>query len=170
MAITKSQTITDFEAGTLIPVRNLGGRLREIVGTKELATTEIDNANDAVLLCPLPSGARVTEIYLMNDDLDSNGTPTLAVDVGLYSSDGSTIKDADAYASAITQLQAAVKDFDDNLAYEARDIANVAKQVFEDAGDTSDPGGFYYLAIDVTTAAATAAAGTLTWVVRYVVD
>ena len=114
----------------------------------------------------------------MNDDLDSNCTPALTVDVGLdYSGIGGTQKkdgntsgtviDADCFATAATTLQGA------NTAYaylraEADDIVDIKKEAWEVGGLAADPGGLFYLAITVETAAATAAAGDIVVRIDYI--
>lgn len=148
-----------------------GGKLRVAAGTIALATTSIDEANDVVMLCGLPTGAVVHSIRLAADDLDSNATPALAFNLGLFPEVDSAIaavKDADAYASAITLGQAATAFTE--YAFEARNINLCGQKVYQDAGDTSDPDDVYYLGLSVSTAAATAAAGDLSFIVEYSVE
>jgi hypothetical protein len=139
----------------------------------EVATGDID-ASDIIHLCALPWNAKIKSIRMFNDDLDSHGTPTLTTDLGLYkmSRDGTfTVLDADAYASAITGLQAADK-VGTEVAFESgiKDInaADSAKTVMEDAGLTAVPRDFTaVLALTITNAAATAVAGTIKVTVLY---
>lgn len=148
--------------------------LHQIKVSYPALTTNIDETGDIILLTPLPATAKISSIKVFNDDLDGNATPALAVDVGLYkmTHDGTvTVLDADAYASAITTLQAA------NLtgvevAFEStvKDInnADMTKRVFEDAGLSAVPNdGFIVLGLTVTTGAATAAAGDVMVHVNY---
>lgn len=137
------------------------------------ATTSIDEVADIILFCELPWQAHIQSIKIFNDDLDSHGTPTLEVDVGLYKmlKDGTvTVLDADAYASAITTLQAANK-VGVEIAFESGvkdiDSTDSAKRVFEDAGLTAEPEGFCLLGVTVTGAAATAAAGDIHFKILY---
>lgn len=48
----------------------------------EITTAMIDNTNDEVGLFWLPAGAVVTGATIAATDMDTNGTPTLAFDVG----------------------------------------------------------------------------------------
>ena len=145
-----------------------------ITVSQSVATTSIDESADIVLFTEVPWNAYIKSIKVFNDDLDSHSTPALAVDIGLYNmtKDGTvTVLDADAYASAITTLQAA------NLtgvevAFESTvkdiDATDTAKRVFEDAGLTAEPAdGFCLLGMTVTTAAGTAAAGDVKFVIEY---
>jgi hypothetical protein len=139
-----------------------------------VATTSIDEVADVVLFTELPWNAIVHEILVFNDDLDAHATPTLAVDIGLFkmTKDGTvTTLDADAYASAVTTLQAANK-VGVNVCFEStvKDIdgTDLVKKVFEDAGLTAEPqDGFAILGMKVTTEAATAAAGDVAIIVKY---
>ena len=171
----KSTLITNLEASPKVydDAVKTGTGVRTLAVTHPVLTTSIDEAADIVLLAPIPFNAKVLRMELFNDDLDSDGTPTLAVDVGLYYGNdvrgqtaGAAI-DVDAYASAITTLQAA-NTVGVNIANEARDIIKIGvNRVFQDGGLTSDPGGNAYIGLKVTTAAATAVAGDVTLVVTY---
>jgi len=74
--------------------------------------------NDTVELARIPRGARIQGIYVMNEDFDTNGSPTLAIDLGLKGTDASGTIDRDGTAddpdfftsSASSALQAAVTD------------------------------------------------------------
>lgn len=148
--------------------------LMEIKRSYTAATTSIDEIGDIILLTELPWTANISSITLFNDDLDSHSTPTLAVDVGLYkmTHDGTvTVLDADAYASAITTLQA-VNKTGVEVAFESgvKDIdpTDTAKVAYEDAGLTAVPNdGFLILGLTVTAAAATAAEGDIRVSVTY---
>lgn len=139
-----------------------------------VATTSIDEVGDVVVFTELPWNALVHSVRIFNDDLDSHSTPTLAVDVGLFKMTKAgtvTVLDADAYASAITTLQAA-NTVGVNVCFESGvkdiDVTDLNKRVFEDAGLTAEPtDGFCLLGLTVTTAAATAVAGDVLIVVAY---
>lgn len=150
-----------------VDVGKLGARIRVAQGTMELATTDIDD-NDVIVLTRLPANARLLGIYLFNDDLDSNGSPTLAANVGLYETDG-TVIDEDEYATAITQLQSATTQ-PSNILFEAQDINALDNRLWEQAGETSEVYKHYDIAITISAVAATAAAGTLSYRIEYVVD
>jgi hypothetical protein len=139
---------------------------RSCVGTVELATTRIDDVGDVTLLFPVKGNERLTSLVIFNDDMDSHSTPTLAVDVGIYKNPSAagtsaTVVDADGYASAITTLQAA-NTSGVEVAFEARDINTLGQDVAADGGESSHS-ALRYVGITVTTAAATAVAGTLSW-------
>lgn len=168
----KSAAVTGADAVpvTLRQASAQGGKVRQYVATIELATTSIDEVGDIAKMVRIPSRLRVTSVMIFNDDLDSDATPTLAVDVGLYNSVTGAVVDADAFAAAITTLQAA-NAVGVNVANEAQDIANLGKQAWEFcSGVTSDPGVPLDVALTVSTEAATAVAGTVSIVVTGALD
>lgn len=143
-------------------------RLSVIAGTIEVATTSIDEVGDKIMLFPVRGNDRIVSLVIFNDDLDANGAPTLAVDVGVFkkvSADGTsaTTVDQDALASAITTLQAAnVSGVE--VALEAQGIESIAQKVAVLAvGDDDDNCDERVIGLTVTAAAATAAAGTLSF-------
>ena len=150
------------------------GRNSTIMGTIEVATTSIDDVGDIVVLAEVRGSDRIRSIRVFNDDLDAHATPTLAVDVGLYKSvtaagTGATVVDADAYASAITTLQAANSSGVEVMC-EARDIAKIGKAdqtVAVDGGESAHDDK-RYIAMTVTATAATAAAGTVSFIIDIV--
>lgn len=146
-------------------VSNLHGRMRIACGTIALAAGDL-SATDTVMLAPIPTNASVVSIKLYNDDLDSGTTNTC--DVGLYANSSTvTAKDDDCYASAITDLRAAVITGTE-VAFEARNINLMGQKVFEDAGDSTDPGGHYFIGLKFDAAGDTA--GDLSFLITYVVD
>jgi hypothetical protein len=180
-SVAKSTRLTNLVADPqVVEASYLRQHPQEIVETIEVATTSIDEADDAVLVLPLPSNAVISSLVLFNDDLDSNGAPALAVDVGVYNgpekfvdTDGSATKyaayaeiDQDAFASAITTLQAA-NTAGVELRFEAANIDGIGKRLWEIAGLTSDPRRMLAVALTVTTQAATAAAGTVSVRARF---
>lgn len=168
MTTLDSNLVTNHQATPKVmnPVRKQHGRVRIAQDNFEVATGDLD-ASDIIMLAAIPTLASITSIRLAADDLDSNGTPTLAFHVGLYDED-EVVVDADCYATAITLGQAATAHTE--YRFEVADITTTGQRLWEDGGVTSDPGGLYYLALTVSTAAATAAAGTLSFIVEYVVD
>ena len=147
------------------PSRQLHGRMRIACGTIALGSGDL-SAGDTVMLAPIPTAAAVVSIKIYNDDLDSGSTVTMHV--GLYTADGNTTaKDVDAYASATTDLRAAVI-VGTEVAFEARNINLMGQRVWEDAGDSTDPGGHYFIGIETDAAGDTA--GDLSFVITYVVD
>ena len=143
----------------------------------EVATTSIDEVGDIILLCKIPSNCIIDGIYLKNDDLDSNGTPTLAADIGLYYSgkqnkiggvikDSGDVIDADCFATADISLQAAKTTWTE-VTNEVLDIANYDKEAWEVGGLASDPGGIFYLGLTLTAVSATPVAGTIVAKIEY---
>ena len=165
MANVNTDLVTNFVAvpQVLNSASQLHGVKRVATGTIALAAGDL-SANDTVMLAPIPSNASITSIKLFNDDLDS-GT-TLTTDVGIYTT-AVAVVDADAYASAITDLRGAVKTGTE-VAFEARDINKMGQKVWQDAGLTSDPALTYFVGISFPAAGDTA--GDLSFVIEYVVS
>lgn len=133
----------------------------------EVTTAMIDNADDNIFVdLKLKSSDILLGLDIYSDDLDSNGTPALAYNIGLaygrnqIGKAEDTIIDADCIGTAVTVGQAA-NTTGGQLQYEANDIANIGKQLWEIAGLSSDPKCSLKLVLDVTTAAATPVAGTI---------
>ena len=169
MANVNSPQVSNFIADPPVmnSARNFGGTMRVACGTVAAAAGDL-SAGDTIMLCYVPSNAAVLSIKIYNDDLDSGTTHTMHVGLYTVAEDGSvTIKDVDAYCSAATDCRAAVT-VGTEVAFEARNINLMGQRVFEDAGDSSDPGGFY--AIGFETEAAGDTGGDISWVVTYVVD
>lgn len=167
MGTVYSDVLTDLRSSPIV----LGKRARKgnqnvIKGTIELATGDID-AGDIIHLCRVPMGASIQAIRIFNDDLDSHGTPTLAANIGLYYVSDGTALDADCYATAITTLQAANVLGVDH-AFEVRDIASINNEVWQDGGLSTQVDGLAYISLTISNAAATAVAGTLSFIVEYV--
>lgn len=179
MATHKTSHVTNIQnvgnqAQILYPHER--GVLKAAYVTTEVTTAMIDNADDLILFMALPSNALVHQLWIYNDDLDSNGTPALACDVGLYYGLASGLNaadaviDADCFASAITTLQAA-NTAGVNIRFEsgvtAGEIAQVDNALWEVGGLAADPKVPLVIGLDITTAAATAVAGTITMVAYY---
>ena len=167
MANVNSDLVTNFLATppTMNPAHQLHGSMRVAAGTIALAAGDL-SATDTVMLAQIPTNAAIVSIKIYNDDLDSGTTNTC--DVGLYTADGNvTAKDDDCYASAITDLRAAVV-VGTEVAFEARGVQLMGQQVWADAGDSTDPGGYYLVGLKFD--AAGDAAGDLSWLITYVVN
>jgi len=151
-----------------VPSSRYGGRMRTVTGNFELATTDIDD-NDIIVLARIPANSTVHKIEFSNDALDAGSA--LVYNVGIYQPDG-TVVDEDAYASLVTSFQAAVAPASaTEIRYEAAtDAADMGDRVWESGGE-SDPGGVMRdIAITISTVAATAAAGTLAFIIQYTID
>ena len=165
MANVNTDIVTNFVATPQVKndSQQLHGVKRIAQGTIALAAGDL-SATDTVMLAPIPTNASISSIKLFNDDLDSGSTNTTYV--GLYSTDIAA-GDADAYASAITDLRGAVTTGTE-VAFEARNINKCGQKVWEDAGQSSDPGGYYYVGLLFDAAGDTA--GDLSFVIEYTVD
>ena len=165
MANVNTDIVTNFVATPSVKndSQQLHGVKRIAQGTIALASGDL-SATDTVMLAPIPTNASVSSIKLFNDDLDS-GT-TMTTDVGLYTTAIVAVDD-DAYASAITDLRGAVTTGTE-VAFEARNINAMGQKVWQDAGQSSDPGGYYYVALTFDAAGDTA--GDLSFVIEYTVD
>lgn len=150
-----------------VQVGNLGARIRVAQGTMELAADEIE-INDIIVLTRLPANARLLGIWLFNDDLDSDVSPLLTADVGLYETDG-TVIDIDEFAAAITQLQSATT-APANILFEAQNVNALGDRLWEQAGESAEVYKHYDIALTIKAAARAAAAGTLSYQIQYVVD
>ena len=166
MSNANSDLVTNFVAvpQVLNPAQQLQGVKRIAQGTIALVAGDL-GANDTVMLAPIPSNASITSIKLFNDDLDSGTTNT--ADVGLYTT-ALAVVDADAYASAITALRAAVAAPGTEVAFEARDHNKTGQKVWQDAGLSADPGAVYFVGISFPAAGDTA--GDLSFIIEYTVS
>lgn len=167
MANVNQTLASNFVASPVVasPVHQLGGRMRIAAGTIALAAGDL-SASDTCMLCPVPTGASVVSIKLFCDDLDSGTTNTC--DVGLWTAASTPVaKDDDCYASAITDLRGAIT-VGLEVAFEARNINLMGQRVWEDAGDSADPGGHYFIGLIFD--AAGNQAGDLSYVVTYTID
>lgn len=144
--------------------RNVG-KLTTLIDTKTVATTSIDEVGDVILFAPLPSNAVLVDVLFKNADLDTNGSPTLAANIGLYYFGDDNLKttttefgdvvDADCIAAASTIFRAAVTTFTSV----GPAIGDAGKRLWELAGLTSDPGGQFCVGITISAVSATPAAG-----------
>jgi hypothetical protein len=175
VSTVKSELITDIVADPIVLGDKAIGEVKRVIDKIAVATTSIDEVGDIILLAPIPSNAKIGSIKIFNDDLDSNGSPALAANVGLYySGKGNgqrgltdTVVDADCIASAITSLQAAVV-LGSEIRFEAANITTIDKEAWELGGLATDPGGYFYIGLTITTVAATAAAGDIAIIVDYI--
>ena len=183
MTTKKSTSLTTVQAetGVKLDAGLAGGVVKCVFDTVAVATTDIDD-NDIILLnCPVPSNSRIKRVLVYTDDLDSNGSPAIAFDVGLYAyskftsvtSGTATVNAADAVldrdiiASASTVGQSA-STVGVSVEYEARNIDSIKQRCWELLGYDADPHTRFNVALTVETVAATAVAGDITVVVEYV--
>lgn len=167
MSDLKSVLLTNALASpTTVSIKKTGN-LKVVVDQVAVTTGYLDGTDDNIYLGLIPSNAVILDVRFLNDDLDSHGTPTLAANVGLvYTGIGSgqvnksfgDAADVDCFGTAVTTFQAANVTWT-SLRCEADDIVDVTKEAWEVAGLSSDPGGYFAVVLDLSTAAATAAAG-----------
>ena len=159
MGTKNTDLVANFEATPQVKnsAAELHGVLRTANGTVELDTGDSDN-DDIVMLAPLPSNAVVPSLFIGSDSFGGSCT----FNVGIYTTDG-TVKDEDVFATDVADAGAMA-----DVRFEAADINTAGQKMFELAGDTTDPGGYYYIAVTMSAAGGTA--GTLSWNISYVVN
>jgi hypothetical protein len=150
------------------------------------AATELEAADNLIMDLPIPSNAIILDVSSFHDDLDTDGSPTLVVDIGVaareaYTSttsstetkhDKDDIIDADLLVDGATGFQAAVTAFTsltpDASTHGAEDRL---KPVWELLGYDEDPKTTFNIVVQSQAAsAALAAAGDLALKVEYLVD
>jgi len=159
MTTKNTDLVANFEATPQVAnnAAELHGVLRTAHGSVELAAGDSTD-NDIVMLAPIPSNAAVPTLFVGADDLGGSCT----YNVGIYKTDG-TVKDEDVFATAVAD-DAAMAD----VRFEVANIDTSRKKMWELAGDSTDPGGYFYIA--VTFAATGGTAGTMAWNISYVVN
>ena len=159
MGTKNSDLVANFEATP--QVANSAGLLHGVVrvaqGTIVVAAGDSDD-DDIVMLAPIPSNAVVPQIFVGSDTFGGSCT----FNVGIYQTDG-TVVDEDYFATTVADAAALA-----DLRHEAADINTAGKMMWEMAGASSDPGGFYYIA--ATMAAAGGTEGDMSFVINYVVN
>jgi hypothetical protein len=159
MTTKNTNLVANFEAIPQVAnnAAELAGVLRTAHGFVELAAGDSTD-DDIVMLAPIPSNAAVPQLFVGSDTLGGSCT----FNVGIYETDG-TVKDEDVFATSVAD-EAALAD----VRFEAADLNTASKKLWELAGDTSDPGGYYYVAITFNATGGTA--GTLAWNINYIVN
>lgn len=154
-------TFTATRAEATFPVFKASGagNLCAAYGTIEIAANPADG--DIYELCRVPAGAIVVGGTLYADDLDTNATETLDMDVG-WAANGSDAADPDGFG---------------NLGVWTGDVTADVKPVVGNMFDlqgvllTSGPQAFVnetLIQVEANAAAATAGTGTLSIVVYYI--
>ena len=159
MTTKNTDLVANFEASpqVLNNAAELHGVLRVAQGTVELAAGDSTD-NDIVMLAPIPTNATIPQLFVGSDTLGGSCT----FNVGLYTSAG-VVKDEDCFATSVAD-EAALAD----VRHEVANLTTTGQKVWELAGDSSDPGGYYYVAITFNATGGTA--GTLSWNISYVVN
>ena len=159
MAVNKATLAANFASNTPNDPRVHQSRSRVVKQSVAIAAT--DNDGDVFLVAPVHSSWCIDSIAVLNDAI-TGGTD---YDVGLYEI-AETVVDADAYASGVDMSSARTAPLD--VAFEARDVANVQNAVWQDAGPSADPQKWFYLALTANTAGT--AAGDIAVIIRYTSD
>jgi|TARA_R110000765_G_scaffold6883_1_gene22492 hypothetical protein len=159
MTTKNTNLVANFEATPQVAnsASELAGVLRTAHGSVELAAGDSTD-NDIVMLAPIPSNAAVPNIFVGSDTFGGSCT----FNVGIYQADG-TVKDEDVFATSVADAAALT-----DVRYEAADLNTGSKKLWELAGDSEDPGGYFYIAITFNATGGTA--GTLNWNINYVVN
>ena len=159
MGTKNSDLVANFEATPVVmtDASLLSGVTRIAKGTIEVAAGDSDN-DDIVMLAPIPTHASITSLKIASDTLGGSCT----FNVGLYTSAG-VVKDEDCFATAVADAGAMA-----DVRFEAADISTCGQKVYTIAGDSTDPGGYYYVA--ATMAAAGGTLGTMSFIIEYVVN
>jgi len=159
MGTKNSDLVANYEAAPQVAndAALLHGVIRVAQGTIALDTGDSDN-DDVVMLAPIPSNAVVSQLFIGSDTLGGSCT----FNVGIYTSAG-VVKDEDVFATAVADAGAMA-----DVRFEAADINTAGKKMWELAGDSSDPGGVFYVA--ATMAAAGGTAGDMSFNIHYVVN
>ena len=159
MTTKNTDLVANFEATPQVAnsAAELAGVLRTAHGSVELAAGDSTD-NDIVMLAPIPSNASVPTLFVGSDTFGGSCT----FNVGIYTSAG-VVKDEDVFATSVADAAAMA-----DVRYEAADLNTGSKKLWELAGDSEDPGGYFYIAITFNATGGTA--GTLNWNISYVVD
>jgi hypothetical protein len=140
-------------------------------------TGQLGSTSTTANILRLPTTAKVNRLRIDTDgSLDSNGSPTLAFNVGLAYSDAplSGVLDGTQPSLAGTSISATSFANSQTVSVKARavdispSVINKQKPLWQGvAGLASDPGGFFDIYVTVEAAAATAVAGNFGLEVEY---
>ncbi len=159
MANDVSQLLTDLNSTPPVKHQSIDieSRLRRQTGVVAFTT---GTSGDIKTFVRVPSRARIEELYLATDQLDSNVAPTLAGEIGVYNTpaNGGAAVSAALFAASGTAFgHTASKPYVDVLSNVA--AGNRGQALWQLLGLSSDPGIDYDIAITLTANAATFAAG-----------
>ena len=184
---TKTTNLTNRREGLLRRNRGVSGILRTGQDTHSFAAvTELETADAKIFEIPIPSNAIILDVASFHDDMETDGTPTLVVDIGLAAGAAYTsvtsgvathharddIIDADLLVDGATGFQAAVTAFTsltpDSDTWGAEDRL---KEVWQLLGYDEDPHTtFNIVLVSATAATGLSAAADCTLKVEYLVD
>ena len=159
MTTKNSDLVANLEASPQVAnkAQELQGVLRIAQGNVALAAGDSTD-DDIVMLAPIPSNASIVSLQVGSDALGGSCT----YNVGLYT-DAGAVKDEDFFASAVADGAALAE-----LRYEAADLNTTGQQLYTMAGDSTDPGGFYYIAATFNATGGTG--GDMAFIIEYVVN
>tara|TARA_R110002020_G_scaffold56161_3_gene155600 strand:- start:282 stop:758 length:477 start_codon:yes stop_codon:yes gene_type:complete len=158
MTTLNSDLVGNFEATyTMTDASLLAGVTRIAQGTLELAAGDSTD-NDIVMLAPIPTHASISSLKIGTDTFGGSCT----FNVGLYTSAG-VVKDEDCFATSVADAGAMA-----DVRFEAANITTCGQKVYTIAGDSTDPGGFYYVAVTFNATGGTA--GSMSFIIEYVVN
>ena len=160
MTTKNSDLVANFEASPQIAndSQELHGVLRVAQGTVALAAGDSTD-NDIVMLAPIPSNASITAIQVAADALGGSCT----FNIGIYQTDGTVVDEA-FFATSVADGTTAVAD----LRTEAADINTIGAKLYTNAGASTDPGGYYYIAATFNATGGTG--GDMSFIIHYVVN
>jgi hypothetical protein len=154
-------TFTATRAASTFPVTSItGGVLNVAYGTIEVAANPV--AADVYEMCRIPAGAVVVGGQILSDDLDTNATETLDLDIG-WLANGVEAADPDGFGNLGVQGTDTVAGIKPESGYNYQ---------FGGKLITDGPQAFSaetVVAVTTVATAATFAAGTLSVVVYYIV-
>jgi len=172
----RSAGITNFKAGNLQSTVGVNNDYRVQVGDIAVSTAAQNAVGSQIILAQVTHKSIIDGILISNTDMDTNGTPTLAFNLGLYTydfrndtftaaSDVNSSSLAACFASASTQLQAAATLTElAGSASNVRVCGKMAIRVADLIGDENvNPDVGYFIGMAISTASATAAAGTVSF-------
>ncbi len=159
MTTKNTDLVANFEATPQVAnsAAELAGVLRTAHGSVELAAGDSTD-NDIVMLSPIPSNAALPTLFVGSDTFGGSCT----FNVGVYKTDG-TVKDEDVFATSVADAGAMT-----DVRFEVADLNTGSKKLWELAGDSTDPGGYFYVAITFNATGGTG--GSLNWNINYIVD
>lgn len=169
MTTIKSPDIIAIVEGKVEEIKNGIKNVQRVRGSVAVDNTLAQG--DIILISSIPGNAVPSKLILFNDDLDSNDTPTLAADIGLYEFDDEAkvfnVVDVDFFATAATTLQAANTAGSDVVNEAGRDIKDIGKSIGE--VKSIDEKKIFFIGITISTAAATKVAGDISFDIEYLI-
>jgi len=159
MTTKNSDLVANLEALPQVanPANELGGVVRIAQGNVALAAGDSTD-DDIVMLAPIPTNATLVSVRVGSDNLGGSCT----YNVGFYTNAG-VVVDEDALATDVADAAGVAE-----LRYEVANLNTTGQQVWELAGQSSDPNDVYYIA--ATFSATGGTAGDMAFIIEYVVN